>query len=81
MIKLLNFTNGWLMNEDVAHPEWLIACIKVLPKKGDLKNPNNWRGIILPDIISKIISIFINIKLKIVLKHEESRTNSVPRLT
>ena len=67
-IKLLTFLNEWLMNEDVTYLEWLIASLKVLPKKGDLKNPNNWRGIILLDINSKIISIFINIKLQKLLK-------------
>ena len=56
------------MNEDATYPEWLIASLKVLPKKGDLKNPNNWRGIILLDVNSKIISIFINTKLQKLLK-------------
>ena len=52
-IKLLKFLNEWLMNEDVVYLEWLIASLKVLPKKGDLKNPNNWRGIIHQHQIAK----------------------------
>ena len=45
--------------------------MKVLPKTGVLKNPNNWKGTILLDAISKISSIFVNIKLKILLNTRE----------
>ena len=39
------------------------AVLKLLPKKGDLSNPNNWRGISLLDIVSKIISSIIASRL------------------
>ena len=34
--------------------EWHMGSLKILPKKGDLTNPNNWRGINLLDISSKV---------------------------
>ena len=44
--------------------------LKLLPKKGDLWNLNNWRGIILLDAASKIISMVINNRLQQLLKEE-----------
>ena len=41
---------------------------KYYQKKGDLSDPNNWRGIVLMEVSSKIISIFLNIKLQKLLK-------------
>ena len=38
--KLLKFINLWL-NDNISYPEWLVTCIKVLPKKGNLLDPNN----------------------------------------
>ena len=40
-IKLLNFMSEWLTSENVSYPESLTPCVKMLPKKVDLKNPNN----------------------------------------
>ena len=51
--------------------EWQIGVLKILPKKGDLSNPNNWRGINLLDVVSKVISIVITNRLQIVLKKSE----------
>jgi hypothetical protein len=42
--------------EGVMFPEWIIARLKLLPKKGDLGLCKNWRGICLLDIASKILS-------------------------
>ena len=36
-------------------------------KKRDLSNPNNWRGINLLDVVSKVISIVITNRLQLVL--------------
>ena len=42
--------------------------LKLLPKKGDLRDLNNWRGIMLLDAASKIISMIINDRLQRLLK-------------
>ena len=44
--------------------EWLMGSLKILPKKGDLMNPNNWRGIILLDISSKVVSLVVTARLQ-----------------
>ena len=44
--------------------------LKLLPKKADLRNLNNWRGIMLLDAASKIISMVINNRLQQLLKEE-----------
>ena len=40
----------------ICYPEWLKSKLVLLPKKGDLGQPKNWRGICLLDIASKILS-------------------------
>ena len=35
--------------------EWVTMRLKMLPKKGDLHDLNNWRGIMLLDAGSKIL--------------------------
>ena len=42
-------------------PEWLVARLKLLPKKGDLGLCKNWRGICLLDIASKILSCVLDV--------------------
>jgi hypothetical protein len=42
--------------------------LKMLPKKGDLPDLNNWRGIMLLDDASKIPSMIINDRLQRLLK-------------
>ena len=37
-------------------------------KKGNISNPNNWCGINLLDVVSKVISIIITNRLQLVLK-------------
>ena len=46
-------------------------CAKNTSKKGDLSNPNNWRGINLWEVVSKVISIVITNRLQLVLKKWE----------
>ena len=45
--KLLDLILLWLENDDFVYTGWMSAALKVLPKKGDLLDPNNWRGIVL----------------------------------
>jgi hypothetical protein len=42
--------------------------LKILPKKGDLRDLNNWRGIMLLDAASKVVSMIINGRLQRLLK-------------
>ena len=53
-----------------VYEEWLAGRLKVLPKKGDLSNPNNWRGIMLLDAAGKITSSIISERLQILLARE-----------
>jgi len=71
-IKALNDDNLlWLYNltceywndfdTDVKHFHTIV--LRILPKKGDLSDPNNWRGIALQETSAKIISTIINRRL------------------
>jgi hypothetical protein len=40
----------------LVYEEWLVARLKLLPKKGDLSQCKNWRGICLLDVASKVMS-------------------------
>ena len=42
--------------------------LKILPKKGDVRDLNNWRGIMLLDAVFKVISMIINDRLQRLLK-------------
>ena len=46
--------------------EWKLSRLKILPKKGDLSDPNNWRPIMLLDVLQKIMSSLIAQRLEIV---------------
>ena len=50
-------------NEMVIPKEWTTGLIIKLPKKGDLSNCNNWRGITLLSLTSKIMSRIIHKRL------------------
>ena len=60
------FDDFWTKGTD--YDEWHSAILKCLPKKGDLSNPNNWRGICLKDIIAKIHSSIVNTRLLTLIK-------------
>ena len=51
-------------NDEISIQDWQIGNLKILPKKGDLSNTNNWRGINLLDVTSKVISIIITSRLQ-----------------
>ena len=50
-------------NEMVIPKEWTTGLIIKLPKKGDLSNCNNWRGITLLSLEGKIMSMIIHKRL------------------
>ena len=44
--------------------EWEIGLLKVLPKKGELRFPGNYRGIMLLETAYKIVAIIIHDRLR-----------------
>ena len=66
--KSCGFVNDWIVNPELTCEAWLLVVVKPFPKKGDLLDLNDWRDIILIDIASKIVSIFLNLRLQILLK-------------
>ena len=63
LLVLFGFVKQY-METDEDFPEWKISHLVPLPKKGDLTNLHNWRGINLLDVSSKIVSIIINKRLQ-----------------
>ena len=53
-----------------TYVEWLVARVKILPKKGDLSQCKNWRAICLLDVASKIVSTVMVGRFQTVLKEE-----------
>ncbi len=49
---------------------WVTMRLKMLPKKGDLRDLNNWRGIMLLDAVSKLLSMIITSRLGKIMKEE-----------
>ena len=45
-------------------PEWEIGLLKILPKKGDLSQPGNYRGIMLLEVAYKIVGNLLLARLK-----------------
>ena len=57
-------------NNDLSIDDWQIGCLKILPKKGNLSDPSNWRGVNLLRIASKFMSLVITFRLQYILKSE-----------
>jgi hypothetical protein len=49
--------------DEVDYEAFHRIMLKILPKKGDLSNPNKHRGIALQEVMSKIVSCMINHRL------------------
>lgn len=64
----------------VAYEESRCGRLKLLPKKGDLSGPNNWRGIMLLVAPRKVVSSVISNRLQEFLKTEgmEEQCGSMP---
>ena len=54
-------------NNNLSIDDWQIGCLKILSKKGNLSDSNNWGGINLLDIISKLMSLVITFRLQYIL--------------
>ena len=55
-------------NDEISIQDWQIGNLKILPKEGDLSSTNNWRGINLLDITSKVIYIVITSRIQSALR-------------
>jgi hypothetical protein len=49
---------------ETPHAEWEIGLLSILPKKGDLSNPGNYRGIMMLEVAYKIVANILLTKLK-----------------
>jgi hypothetical protein len=72
------FTAFWHGDSDCK--EWHETILKWLPKKGNLSQANNWRGICLGDALAKIFSSILTERLNEVMKVEgiENQFGSQP---
>ena len=53
--------------------EWHLGLGVMVPKSGDLSDPNKWRGINLMDVCSKIFSIKLNDRLYTLLEEHGTK--------
>jgi hypothetical protein len=51
-------------------PEWINLRLKLLFKKGDRRNLDNWRGILLIDCLAKITGVVLDCRLGRILSEE-----------
>ena len=58
-----HFVTHFWINESPPS-EWELGVLKILPKKGDLSDPGNHRGIMLLEVAYKIIAIIILARIK-----------------
>ena len=66
MVKALSYDDSFLdvllelvqavWSEEKVPKDWVDAVLVPIPKKGDLKNCDNWRGIVLLDVVGPIAS-------------------------
>ena len=77
IIKALNDENKQVLfqiycnyfNDDLNIEEWKVGNLKIL-QKSDISDLNNWRGINLLDVVSKLMSIVWTMRHQIVLEKE-----------
>jgi len=51
-------------NKDIDFLAFHQVLLKILPKKGDLTDPNSWRGIALQEVVSKVLSCIISERMQ-----------------
>ena len=56
------------LDNDVETQDWKVENLKILQKKGEISNSNNWRGITLLDVVSKLMPIIISTRIEEALK-------------
>ena len=58
-----NCIRSFWLNEGTPG-DWLVNRLKLIPKKGDLHDLNNWRGIMLMEAAPKLVSSIISSRIK-----------------
>ena len=61
--NLLRKTVHDFWESEVTPKQWKRGLLKVLPKKGDLSQPGNYRGIMLLEIAYKIVAKIVHERL------------------
>jgi hypothetical protein len=52
LLEVVRYIRVW--RTEKVEESWLVGKLRLLPKSGDLSNPNNWRGITLLAMIAKL---------------------------
>ncbi len=61
LTKLLEVAQHiWRCEKVDSEESWLVGKLRLLPKSGDLSNPNNWRGITQP-VLAVIAKLFCSV--------------------
>ena len=63
-------------HNELTPKQWERGLLKIRPKKGDLRLPGNYRGIMLLETCYKIVAIVLNNRLKVIeedLKNHENQ--------
>ena len=66
---LLNLTHT-VWEERQVPREWADAILVPIPKKGNLRNCDNWRGIALLDVVGKVVARILQERLQQVAEEE-----------
>ena len=61
-------------DKEVPPTEWDTGMLKILPKKGDLSKPGNYRGIMLLEVAYKIAAIVIHQRLQPIVEKLDHET-------
>ena len=56
---MFEFLSEYWTNKELDFASFHNILLKILPKKGDLSDPNNWRGIALGEVPYKILSMIV----------------------
>ena len=57
-------------NEQQVPQDWVDAVLIPIPKKGDLCNCDNWRGIALLDVVGKLVATILQERLQVLAEQE-----------
>ena len=73
-LQLLNDIISDFWENETPPSDWDIGLLKILPKKGDLSKPGNYRGIMLLEVSYKIIAIIIHQRLQPIVEQLDHET-------